>query len=54
MPRLARKFLGFLDYVRLPAEIRQTNWFSKPSEVYTLRQNERNVKYFLQYHSICI
>ena len=49
MLRPARKFLGYLDCVRLPAEVRQTNRMRKPSELYTVRENERDVKCFLQY-----
>src|SRR5580658_10903030 len=32
--------------------VRQTKRY-KPSELYTLRENERDVKYFLQYCSSC-
>jgi hypothetical protein len=49
MLRLVRKFLGFRIMFRLPVEVRQTNCCCKPSELYTLRENERDVKYFLQY-----
>jgi hypothetical protein len=47
-PKVSR----FLDYVLSPAEVRQTKLINLPSELSTLRENERDVKCFLQYGSI--